>query len=96
MAPRLKARHRVRRPVVFLVSDCRPTDSATWAEAFAALVDPGWPPHPAVFAFGLGAVDLDTLDRIGTSRAFVGQDGILLRTALSVSVASSALRADHV
>src|ERR1041384_1684167 len=69
----LKAQHhRVHRPVVFFTSDGRSTDPTTWPEAFAALADPAWPLHPTLIAFGLGAVDLDTLDRIGTSRAFLG------------------------
>ncbi|CCH28392.1 hypothetical protein ABZ816_28825 [Actinosynnema sp. NPDC047251] len=93
----LKAcRHRVHRPVVFFTSDGRATDPAAWPGAFAALADPDWPARPTVIAFGLGAVDSDTLDRIGTSRAFLGQDGIRLGTALAVSVTSTARRRDRV
>ncbi|MFT7840986.1 hypothetical protein Q5530_33035 [Saccharothrix sp. BKS2] len=79
-------RLRVHRPVVFFASDGRCTDPATWPGAFAALVDPSWPAHPTVIAFGLGAADRGTLDRIGTSGVFLGQDGIRLGTALAVSV----------
>ncbi|MFI9006776.1 VWA domain-containing protein [Actinosynnema sp. NPDC053489] len=86
-------RLRVRRPVVFFASDGRPTDPATWPDAFAALADPAWPVRPTVVAYGLGAVDRGTLDRIGTFRVFLGQDGIRLGTALAVSLA--ARRADR-
>jgi len=88
--------HRVHRPVVFFTSDGRSTDPTTWPEAFAALADSAWPLHPTVIAFGLGAVDLDTLDRIGTSRVFLRQDGIRLGTALAVSVMWTARRSDCV
>ncbi|XVS65558.1 vWA domain-containing protein [Actinosynnema sp. CA-299493] len=86
---------RVHRPVVFFTSDGRPTDPATWPEAFAALADPAWPHRPTVVAFGLGAVDRGTLDHIGTSRVFLGQDGIRLGTALAVSVTGTARRTDR-
>ncbi|QQQ77427.1 hypothetical protein IOD16_02485 [Saccharothrix sp. 6-C] len=93
----LKARRlRVCRPVVFFTSDGRPTDPATWPDAFAALADPAWPARPTVVAYGLGAVDRGTLDRIGTFRVFLGQDGIRLGTALAVSVTGTARRADRV
>ncbi|MFD0202452.1 MULTISPECIES: vWA domain-containing protein [Saccharothrix] len=92
----LKARDvRVHRPVVFFASDGRPTDPATWPAAFAALADPAWPFRPTVVAFGLGAVDRDTLDRIGTYRVYLGQDGIRLGTALAVSVTRTARRPDR-
>ncbi|WP_367131849.1 hypothetical protein [Saccharothrix sp. HUAS TT1] len=91
----LKARRLlVHRPVVFFASDGRPTDPATWPDAFAALVDPGWPLRPEVVAFGLGAVDRGTLDRIGAARVFLGADGIRLGTALAVS--TTARRPDRV
>ncbi|ROP38186.1 vWA domain-containing protein [Saccharothrix texasensis] len=93
----LKARRlRVCRPVVFFTSDGRPTDPATWPDAFAALADPAWPARPTVVAYGLGAVDRGTLDRIGTFRVFLGQDGIRLGTALAVSVTGTARHADRV
>jgi len=87
---------RVHRPVVFFASDGRPADAVTWPEAFAGLTDPAWPARPAaVVAFGLGAVDRATLDRIGTSRVFLGQDGVRLGTALAASVTSAARRPDR-
>ncbi|QFZ16982.1 vWA domain-containing protein [Saccharothrix syringae] len=93
----LKAhRLRVHRPVVFFTSDGRSADPATWPRAFAALADPAWPARPTVVAFGLGAADRGTLDRIGTSRVFLGQDGIRLGTALAVSVTWTARSSDRV
>ncbi|MGM1065330.1 vWA domain-containing protein [Saccharothrix sp. Mg75] len=85
-------RLRVHRPVVFFASDGRPTDPTTWPAAFAALEDPAWPARPTVVAFGLGAADHGTLDRIGTSRVFLRQDGIRLGAALAVSVTSTPRR----
>ncbi|MGW4112532.1 vWA domain-containing protein [Actinosynnema sp. NPDC004786] len=85
----LRARRlHVRRPVVFFASDGRPTDPGTWPDAFAALTDPAWPGCPTVVAYGLGAVDRGTLDRIGTFRVFLGQDGVRLGTALAVALAA--------
>ncbi|MFC7614484.1 hypothetical protein ACFQV2_14090 [Actinokineospora soli] len=91
----LKAqRLRVRRPVVFFTSDGRPTDRTTWQAAFAAFADPDWAARPHVVAFGLGAADHVTLGRIGTSRVFLGRDGVRVGLALMVSLASTG--PDHV
>ena len=90
----LKAqRIRVRRPILFFVSDGRATD-------------PGWPlaltrlcstvSCPEMIAFGLGAVDQPALDRIGTSRVFVSRDGVRLGIALASSVARTVLRTEHI
>ncbi|MCP2167252.1 vWA domain-containing protein [Goodfellowiella coeruleoviolacea] len=93
----LKAhRLRVHRPVVFFASDGRPTDPATWPAAFDALVDPAWAARPNVVAYGLGAVDQHTLNRIGRFRVFSWRDGVRIGTALTASVAWTALRPDHV
>lgn len=75
----------VSRPLVFFVSDGRPTDP-DWSTAFADLTDPAWSGRPDVIAFGVGAVDSTTMGAIGTSRLFVGQDGVRIGTALTASV----------
>jgi len=75
----------VSRPLVFFVSDGRPTDP-DWPAAFADLIDPSWSVRPDVIAFGVGAVDPATMNTIGTSRFFVGQDGVRIGTALTASV----------
>lgn len=74
----------VRRPIVFFVSDGRPTDPWTWPTAFAAIADPTWTARPDVIAFGVGAADPDTLSRIGVDRVFLG--GVRLGAALAASV----------
>ena len=90
----LKAqRVRVRRPMVFFVSDGRATDPA-WPAALDHLTATA--SCPEMIAFGMGAVDQPALDRIGSSRVFLGGDGVRLGTALASSVARTVLRAEHV
>jgi uncharacterized protein YegL len=92
----LKAhRVRVRRPLVFFTSDGRPTDP-NWPAAFAELTDPDWATRPDVIAFGVGAVDQDTLALIGTSRVFLRRDGVRMGTALTVSVVRADCTRTHV
>ncbi|WP_394617415.1 hypothetical protein JNUCC0626_48840 [Lentzea sp. JNUCC 0626] len=86
-------RVRVRRPMLFFVSDGRPTDPA-WPAALARLTATA--ACPEMIAFGLGAADQPTLGRIGTSRVFLGSDGVRLGTALASSVARTVLRPEHV
>lgn len=90
----LKAqRIRVRRPLLFFVSDGRATDPA-WPAALAGLT--GTTLCPEMIAFGLGAVDQPALYRIGTSRVFLGGDGVRLGIALASSVARTVRRSEHV
>jgi uncharacterized protein YegL len=90
----LKAqRMRVRRPMLFFVSDGRATDPA-WPAALNRLS--ATTSCPEMIAFGLGAVDQPALDRIGSSRVFLGGDGVRLGIALASSVARTVLRPDHV
>ncbi|MEV6236801.1 hypothetical protein [Lentzea sp. NPDC051838] len=90
----LKAqRIRVRRPMLFFISDGRATDSA-WPAALAQLIATA--SGPEMIAFGLGAVDPPALDRIGTSRVFLERDGVRVGIALASSVARRVLRPDHV
>ena len=49
-----------------------------------------------MIAFGLGDADQPALDRIGTSRVFLGRDGVRLGIALVSSVARTVLRTEHV
>ncbi|MCG8921835.1 hypothetical protein [Lentzea sp. CC55] len=86
-------RVRVRRPLLFFVSDGRPTDPA-WSAALDRLAATA--SCPEMIAFGLGAVDRPTLGRIGTSRVFLGDDGVRLGIALVSSVARTVLRSEHV
>jgi uncharacterized protein YegL len=90
----LKAqRVRVRRPMLFFVSDGRATDQG-WPRELARLSTTA--SCPEMIAFGLGAVDRPTLDRIGTSRVFLGSDGVRLGIALASSVTRAVLRLEHV
>ncbi|WP_434441823.1 vWA domain-containing protein [Lentzea sp. E54] len=90
----LKAqRIRVRRPVLFFASDGRPTDPV-WPAALARLTATA--SCPEMIAFGFGAADQPTLDRIGTSRVFLGRDGVRLGLALATSVARTARRPQYV
>jgi uncharacterized protein YegL len=75
--------NQVYRPAVFFLSDGQPTDPVTWPAAYAALTDPAWPTRPNVIAFGVGDADPATIGRIGTFRAFMGQDGVSPGAALS-------------
>lgn len=74
----------VGRPVVFFVSDGRPTDRVTWPAGFTAVTDPTWTARPHVIAFGVGSADPDVLTRIGTGRVFLG--GVRMGVALAASV----------
>ncbi|MEU7477750.1 hypothetical protein AB0A63_17295 [Lentzea sp. NPDC042327] len=85
----LKAQQiRVRRPVLFFISDGRATD-AVWETPLSGLTtsDNG----PEMIVFGVGAVDVPALDRIGVSRVFLARDGVRLGIALAASV----LRPEH-
>lgn len=83
----------VRRPLLFFISDGRPTDQG-WPQALVRLTATA--SCPEMIAFGLGAVDQPVLDRVGTSRVFLGRDGVRLGIALASSVARTVLRPEHV
>jgi uncharacterized protein YegL len=87
---------RVHRPIVFFLSDGQPTDPVTWPAAFATLTDPEWPARPHMITFGIGDADQQTLGRIGTSRMFLGRDGVRMSTALITSVRWASPLKDHV
>src|SRR2546423_3704908 len=67
--------HRVSRPAVCFLSDGQPTDPSTWPASFAALTDAAWTARPNVIAVGIGDAEPVTINRIGTFRAFLGQNG---------------------
>ncbi|KOV84493.1 VWA domain-containing protein [Nocardia sp. NRRL S-836] len=85
----LKAqRIRVRRPVLFFISDGRATDTV-WEIALSGLTTSD--NCPEMIVFGVGAVDVPALDRIGVTRVFLARDGVRLGIALAASV----LRPEH-
>jgi uncharacterized protein YegL len=77
----------VYRPAVFFLSDGQPGDN--WSASYQRLVDPGWPLHPNVMAFGFGGVAAATLQQVATVRAFIadgsmGPDAALREFAKSL------------
>lgn len=58
------------RPVVFLLTDGRPTHGA-WPQAHAALTDPVWPDAPGLVAFGFGDAAEFAVRRIGRAGAYL-------------------------
>ncbi|MEV5749771.1 hypothetical protein AB0L00_18280 [Actinoallomurus sp. NPDC052308] len=89
--PRLIARGvRPLRPVVFLLTDGAPADCPPerWENAFEALTDRSWRPHPHVITYGFGEAVETVLKRIATAAAFIadphqGTDTTALTAALS-------------
>jgi hypothetical protein len=61
------------------VSDGRPTDpEPVWREAHRRLVDPAWPRHPNILAFGFGEAVPEILAAVAENkpnRAFVAAEG---------------------
>lgn len=74
--PRLSAKNvQPLRPVVFLLTDGAPADRppARWVEAFDALTDRGWRPHPHVITYGFGEAVEAVLKRMATAAAFIAE-----------------------
>jgi uncharacterized protein YegL len=71
--------HKVHRPAVFFLTDGEPTDDeGAWRQAHAALVDPGFRPHPNIVPFGVAAARRDVLEAIAApagQRVFVTDEG---------------------
>jgi uncharacterized protein YegL len=59
----------VYRPAVFFLSDGQPGDD--WEGSYKRVIDPSWPYHPNVLAFGFGQIDAATLQHVATVRAFI-------------------------
>jgi uncharacterized protein YegL len=75
------------RPAVFFITDGEPTDPG-WEAAFDRLVDPAWPRHPHVIAYGCGEASDAVLRRIGTKGAFAADGGIGQEEALATAISS--------
>jgi uncharacterized protein YegL len=78
----------VYRPAVFFLSDGQPGDN--WSASYQRLIDPNWPLHPNIMAFGFGGVDAATLQQVATVRAFIadgsmGPDAALREFAKSLT-----------
>lgn len=67
----LKAQqHEVYRPAVFFLSDGQP-NRPDWHDAYRALTDESWKPHPNILAFGFGEADQQVIQQVATVRAFI-------------------------
>lgn len=68
--------YQVFRPAVFFISDGEPTDS-DWRGSYQELTDRASNPHaPNIIAFGVDAADPATIAEVGTTAAFLAQQGI--------------------
>jgi len=72
----------VLRPVVFLLTDGRPTDemgmySDSWRSDFRSLVDGSWARHPNVVPFGYGGATREILTEVSTisGAAYLASEG---------------------
>ena len=53
----------------FFLSDGQPGDD--WEQSYKRVIDPTWPYHPNILAFGFGQIDAATLQHVATVRAFI-------------------------
>jgi uncharacterized protein YegL len=74
---------KVLRPVVFLLTDARPTDRDQWRDALAEVTDNGWKPHPYIITYGFGDASDDVLSSIANVAAFVAEKDISNQGALA-------------
>jgi uncharacterized protein YegL len=72
---------RVHRPVVFFISDGRPTGE--WESSVRALTDTDWRPHPNILAFGFGDADKEILRTVATERAYIADRDVNPALALT-------------
>lgn len=73
---RLKANgDQVYRPAVFFLSDGRP-NGKKWQAPYQRVIDPGWPLHPNILAFGFGKAVPAILQQVATVRAFIADQGM--------------------
>ncbi|MFI7465702.1 hypothetical protein [Nonomuraea sp. NPDC049646] len=81
------------RPVVFLLTDGAPADTPAqrWVEAFEALTDPRWRPHPHVLTYGFGEAVEGVLQRMATVAAFIAEPGAATDTEAITSALNTML-----
>jgi uncharacterized protein YegL len=82
------------RPTVFFLTDGKPTDlpERPWGPAYEALVNPHWPLHPNVLAFGFGAADVAVLQEIGKMASRLGSGNVAAYMATSGQVPATMLQ----
>jgi uncharacterized protein YegL len=74
--------HKVYRPAVIFMSDGEPNVPG-WEAALDHLIDPSWPIHPNIVAFGVGEANEHVIRRVGNARAFIQQQYTTAPEALS-------------
>lgn len=74
---------RVLRPVVFVLTDARPTDPEQWRNALAELTDKGWKPHPYIITYGFGEASEAVLSSIANVAAFSAEKSTSNQGALA-------------
>ncbi|GGS64093.1 VWA domain-containing protein [Nonomuraea spiralis] len=81
------------RPVVFLLTDGAPADNPAqrWVDAFEALTDPRWRPHPHVITYGFGEAVEAVLRRMATVAAFIAEPGAATDTEAITSALNTML-----
>lgn len=79
---------RVLRPVVFLLTDGKPSDEPEWREGLEELTDRDWKAHPNIITYGFGEAKEEILGRIANIAAFAAEKGVDNRTALARALAS--------
>jgi len=72
----------VHRPAVFFMSDGAPSDEGGWQGEHAKLVDPNWPLHPNVVAFGIGDANESVISAVATLAAYMADSGVSAPDAL--------------
>jgi uncharacterized protein YegL len=74
---------RVLRPVVFVLTDARPTDPDQWRDALAELTEKDWKPHPHIITYGFGEASEAVLGSIANVAAFAAEKGMSNQGALA-------------
>jgi uncharacterized protein YegL len=79
--------YKVRRPVVFFLSDGQPTDASEsdWREPLARLKSPEFHERPEILAFGIGQAQADVIREVASQPkyAFMQADGTSAATAIA-------------
>ena len=75
----------VHRPTVFFMSDGEPTDGG-WEDEHARLVDPNWPLHPNVIAFGIVEASAAVIKKVATLAAYMQDSGVEAPDAIAIWV----------
>ncbi len=79
--------YKVRRPLVFFLSDGQPTDSsqASWQDALSELKSSAFKEHPHILAFGIGEAQGETIKAVASAPeyAWIQSDGTSPASAIA-------------